>query len=301
MSSAPTAPHGFDFDVVRRGYRPDQVDACAAALWRDRDAAWERAARLTVLAREMGTELDRLRETVAGLTPQTYEALGGRARELYELGVAAAEAVRQGGRDEARRIVTEAEEAGARLRGAAQAYADEVRGEAEERAKNRLLAAQAEADDLRITARRWVKEGRGEALAALREMRERTDGMLAELDREFDDRVAGIEREIAEREAVFDARHAERVARAEAELHAAERALADARAAAAQLQEDAEDRAAEAIAEARRREEWAARETERVLREHGERWDEVQGQMDNVRSSLAALTGHAPEEPTPRQ
>jgi hypothetical protein len=33
------------------------------------------------------------------------------------------------------------------------------------------------------------------------------------------------------------------------------------------------------------------RDTERVLREHGERWDDVQAQMDNVRNSLMALTG----------
>lgn len=105
--------------VRRRAARlpPEQVDAHAVDLSRDRDAAWERAARLTVLAREMGTELDRLRETVAGLTPQTYEALGGRARELYELGVEEATAVREGGRHDARRMVAEAEEAGLLLRG----------------------------------------------------------------------------------------------------------------------------------------------------------------------------------------
>ncbi|WP_327729356.1 cellulose-binding protein [Streptomyces sp. NBC_00487] len=290
MSSAPTAPHGFEFDLVRRGYRPEQVDAHAVDLSRDRDAAWERAARLTVLAREMGTELDRLRETVAGLTPQTYEALGGRARELYELGVEEATAVREGGRHDARRMVAEAEEAGLLLRGAAQAYADEVRGEAEERARHLLLAAQAEADDLRKEARRGVKEGRGEALAALREMRERTEGMLAELEKEYGERVAAIEREVAEREAAFDAGQAERVARAEAALAEAEQGLADAEADAARMQEEAEERAAESLTEARRREEWVARETERVLREHGERWDDVRAHMDCIRDSLSALT-----------
>ncbi|MER5489486.1 cellulose-binding protein, partial [Streptomyces sp. NPDC002812] len=45
--SASAARHGFV--VVRgRGYRPDQVNACADALFEERDAAWERAARLTV-------------------------------------------------------------------------------------------------------------------------------------------------------------------------------------------------------------------------------------------------------------
>ncbi|MDX3645002.1 cellulose-binding protein [Streptomyces sp. MB09-02B] len=290
MSSAPTAPHDFEFDVVRRGYRPDEVDAHAAALSRDRDAAWERAARLTVLAREMGTDLDLLRETVAGLRPQTYEALGGRARELFELGVAEGEAVREGGRDDARRIVADAEEAGQRLRGAAQAYADKVRGEAEERARQVLLAAQTEADELRIEARRVVKEGRGEALATLRETRERAEGMLTELQKEYDARVAGIEREVAEREAAFDAGLADRAARAEAELVAAERGFAEAEADVVRMGEEAEERAAEALAEARRREEWVARETERVLREHGERWDEVRAHMDCIRESLSALT-----------
>ncbi|MDH6498702.1 hypothetical protein M2156_004921 [Streptomyces sp. SAI-149] len=33
-----------------------------------------------------------------------------------------------------------------------------------------------------------------------------------------------------------------------------------------------------------------------MLREHGERWDEVQAQMDHVRSSLTALTGRAATE-----
>ncbi|MBK3647358.1 cellulose-binding protein, partial [Streptomyces sp. MBT33] len=55
--------------------------------------------------------------------------------------------------------------------------------------------------------------------------------------------------------------------------------------------EEARARAAEILAEARLQEERIARETERVLREHGERWDDVQAQMDFVRSSLTALTG----------
>lgn len=54
MSGASASPHGFATVRGReRGYRPEQVEACAAALSEERDAAWERAARLTVLAREM--------------------------------------------------------------------------------------------------------------------------------------------------------------------------------------------------------------------------------------------------------
>ncbi|NUR64679.1 MAG: cellulose-binding protein, partial [Streptomyces sp.] len=34
----------------------------------------------------------------------------------------------------------------------------------------------------------------------------------------------------------------------------------------------------------------------RVLREHGERWDDVRAHMDLVRNSLTTLTGRAPAE-----
>ncbi|EOY48183.1 putative cellulose-binding protein [Streptomyces lividans 1326] len=78
-------------------------------------------------------------------------------------------------------------------------------------------------------------------------------------------------------------------------MREAEQELADAGEAAVRRQEEARDRAAEVVAEARTRRERIARDTERVLREHGERWDELQAHMASVRSSLQALTGRAVE------
>ncbi|MZE69165.1 cellulose-binding protein, partial [Streptomyces sp. SID5789] len=49
------------------------------------------------------------------------------------------------------------------------------------------------------------------------------------------------------------------------------------------------------VAEARVRQEEIVRETEQVLREHGERWDELQAHMASVRSNLSSLTGRAVE------
>ncbi|MFI6340079.1 cellulose-binding protein [Streptomyces sp. NPDC050535] len=295
MSSASVPPHGF-MAVRGRGYRPEQVDAYAAGLSADRDAAWERAARLTVLAKEMDAEAARLREVVAGLAPQTYETLGERAGRLFALGEEEAAAVRDTARRDAQRIVDEAEAAGRRVREAAAEYADEVRGEAEERARQRLLAARAEADETRISARREIKENRGEALAGLREVRQRTQVLLAEQEKEHAERWEEAGRAAAGREAALDAHHARQVERAEAALSEAERALAEAEESARHGQEDAEGRAAEVLAEARVREDRIARETERVLREHGERWDDVRAHMDHVQSSLTALTGRAPAE-----
>ncbi|MEU6320997.1 cellulose-binding protein [Streptomyces sp. NPDC047009] len=294
MSSTSGSPRGFL--PVRRGYRPDQVDAYAAALAQDRDAAWERAARLTVLAKEMEGDLERLRETVAQLGPQTYEALGDRARQLFGMAQEQAATLREETRQETQALVDAAEDAARQLRETAQASADAVRAEAEERIRTRLLAARAEADDVRIAARREVKEGRGEALAALREVRQRTETLLTEQEREHAERLEGEERAAEVRAAAVEASEAERVARAEASLSEAKRALAETEEATRHLQRDAQTRAAELIADARLTEERIARETERVLREHAEQWDCVQAQMDHVRNSLAMLMGRAAAE-----
>ncbi|MEU3791803.1 cellulose-binding protein [Streptomyces fructofermentans] len=295
MSSASVSPHGFEA-VRGRGYRPEQVDAYAARISGARDAAWERAARLTVLAREMETEAQRLGEVVAGLVPQTYDTLGERARRLLALGEEEAGAVAERARQEARTLLEEAEAAAGLLRADARKAADAVREDASERAAQRLLAARAEADGMRIDARREVKESRGEALAVLREARRRGEALLAEQEKEQAAREERACREAAEREAALDARFEELAERAGAGLVEAERALAEAREATRHLQEDAEARAAELLAEAHVCEDRLARETERVLREHGEEWDCVRAHMDHVRSSLTALTGRAAAE-----
>jgi cell division septum initiation protein DivIVA len=294
MSSAPASPHGFVTVRGReRGYRPEQVEACVAALFEERDGAWERAARLTVLAREMDEDLAELRETVARLSAQDYTALGERARRLFQLGEEEAAAVRERARDAARALLEEARAHAAGVREAARAHADAVRAEADERARQRLLAARAEADETRIETRREVRAGRGEALSALRETRKRTAGMLAEQRREHAERWTAEGRAEDERARALDAHHAELTARAERELEQARRALADAEEEAGRRQEEARARAAEVVAEARERQERIARETERVLYEHGERWDELQAQMASVRSNLSSLTGRA--------
>ncbi|MFJ8083718.1 cellulose-binding protein [Streptomyces sp. NPDC096205] len=289
MSSASVSPHGF-LAVRGRGYRPEEVEDFTAELCRDRDAAWERAARLTVLAKEMEAELEELRETVAGLAPQTYDSLGERAQRIFQLGLEEAAAVRERARHDAHEQVAQAEEHAQRVRQEAQEEADALRADAEERARQKVLAARAEADDIRVTTRREVKDRRVEALDALREMRRRTSGVLDDQQKDLAERWAAVERETEARAAALDSRHAQLVVRAEAALADAEQAFAEAEESARRRQEEACARAAELLAEARLHEDRVARETERVLREHGERWDDVHAHMDHVRSSLAALT-----------
>ncbi|MEU9278099.1 cellulose-binding protein [Streptomyces sp. NPDC048342] len=295
MSSASMSP--YEFVTVRgRGYRPDQVDTFLAALSEDRDAAWERAARLTVLAKEMEAESERVRAMVEQLAPQMYEALGDRAHRIFRLVLEEAKALREDARRELTEGVVEAAERAERARCTVQEQADTLRADTEERARRLLLAARAEADDIRVGARLEVKERRGEALAALREVRQRTIAMLAEQAKEHAERWAEEEREEAARAAAVDAHNAERIARAEAALAEAERALEEAGESARRSEEEAQARAAELLAEARAQEDRIARETERVLREHGETWDHVQAHMDRMRDSLMTLTGRAAAE-----
>ncbi|MGV9322312.1 cellulose-binding protein [Streptomyces sp. NPDC003660] len=274
-----------------RGYRPDQVDTFLAALSRDRDAAWERAARLTVLARRMETEAARLGETAAGLAPQEYDALGERARHAFRLLREEASAVREVAHEEARHQVARAERDAAGVVRAAREAADALCAEAEDEAGRLLLAARTEADRVRVDARREVRELRGQALAALRETRAHTATMPAAQEAERTERRAAAERADVERVMTAEARLAERTARAEAGLAAAGRALEEATHWARHRQDEAHARAVEIVAAARLHEERTARETEHVLREHSDTWDDVQAQTSRVRDHLTELTG----------
>ncbi|MCD9144517.1 cellulose-binding protein [Streptomyces albireticuli] len=288
--SASVSPDGFS--VVRgRGYRPDQVERALAEHARRRDDAWERAARLTVLAREMEDEVARLAQVVAQLPPQTYEQLGHRAQGLLFTAQAEAAGLRERAEAASVELMDAAEGHARAVRDAAHEHAVAVRAEAEEWSRRALEAAEAVADDVGAVARREVKERREEALAALKEMRQRTAAVLADQEKGHAERWETAGREIAEREAALDVRIAAMEEYARNALAEAQRRYAEAEEAARHGQEDAEAQAAALISHARVREERVARDTERVLREHDERREELRAHMAHVRHSLAALTG----------
>ncbi|MER5442051.1 cellulose-binding protein [Streptomyces sp. NPDC002790] len=292
---AESSQYGF-VGVRGRGYRPEQVEAAAATLSGERDEAWERAAHLTVLVKEMEEEAERLREAVANLAPQTYESLGKRAQYLLELAEEEDTAVRGAALADAQAEADAARAAADEARDDAQAHSDEVRGKADEYAQRRLAAGQAESDDIRVAARRDVKETRGEALAVLREMRERTDADLAAQAKEHAERTEGADREAAEQVAASEAWEAGAVAEAEERLSEAKRMLGETEEEARHSQEDAEAAAAELLARARARAERVERETESILEGHESEREELRAHMEHVRASLATLTGKSPAE-----
>ena len=101
MVSASRSPHGFA--IVRgRGCGPAGVDAFHAALAEDRDASWERAARLNCSPGHGGGG-----GAAAGAgrraRPETYASLGKRAQRVRRLAEEEATAVREQARHAARR------------------------------------------------------------------------------------------------------------------------------------------------------------------------------------------------------
>ncbi|MFE4539177.1 cellulose-binding protein [Streptomyces scopuliridis] len=295
MVAAPLSAHGF-VPVRGRGYRPEQVEREVTALFRDRDDAWERVARLTVLAKEMEGEAQLLRERVAALPPQTYERLGRRAQQILALANQEDETVRTEAREEAQAVIDAARTAAAEVRESARQRADAVRAEAEAYAEQVLRAATGAAEATRAEARREVTALRAESLAALKEVRRRTRRVVDEQEQKQGEELAAAEREFADREAASRVEQDELAAYAQLQLVAAQRAFSEAGEQARHGQEDAAARAEELLARARADAEGIARETERLLREHTEVCEETQAHMAHVRNALAALTGRLPAE-----
>ncbi|MEU9296763.1 cellulose-binding protein [Streptomyces sp. NPDC048266] len=282
-----------------RGYRPEQVDRHLAALSEDRDGAWERAARLTVLEKEMEAELARLRAVVEALPPQRYESLSDRARKILELAELEDETLVREAEAEAQSLAEAAETAGREAAEAARAYAEGVRAAADAEARATLEAARKRAEELTTEADREAAELRG----AAREVFEATERRAAELLADQHAEQTAV-REEAERAAegeatALDARHAELLAAAEGRLAEARRFLAKTEEEARHGQEDAEARAGEMFAAARLTAERVERETERVLREHEEARDDIHAHMEHIRTALAALTGRVTEPTVP--
>lgn len=294
MASASVPPYGF-MTARGRGYRPAQVERFTAVLAARRDAAWERAARLTAQVKELEAEAARLREAVVGLRPQTYGELGERAQAVFRLAREEAGAVWEAGRREAKEQGVRALECAVVVRREAEEAARELCARAEADAVRRVEAARAEAEEIRVAARREIKEGRGEVLSGLREVRRRTEELKAGRGEGWEARERQLERELAEGEREFESRQAALLSAAEQRLTEATQSFSAAQHSARRLQTEARTHATELLDTAHHQADRIARETEAVLREHGERWDDVRAHMDYVRSSLSALTGRAVE------
>ncbi|AWK09453.1 hypothetical protein DDQ41_11545 [Streptomyces spongiicola] len=292
--NAGSAQGGF-VTVRGRGYRLDQVDRYVSALARERDEARRRAARLARVVEQLAAEAVSLRQFAEALGPPTYEPLGPRAREVLDLAEKEAALVLSTARDEARAVCEAAESEARRLRELARVGAGQTCEEADARARRMLLSARATAEELRDAARVEAAADRGEAMAVLETARCRAAGMLRELDRMRVSRRYEAERELSARDAEAAERYGALTARARARLSEALSAFAEAEESARRGREEAQALAARMVDEAGVRAVRVSRETDRVLREHVRRAEEIHAQLDHVREVLAGLT----ERPQP--
>lgn len=276
------------FTVVRRGYRADQVHDRLAALSRERDQAWERAARLTVLAKEMTAEAGRLKEAVEGLGPQTYEILGAPARQLLATAWETADHIRTSARDDARDDAAHADTEARRLTEESGAAAGAALADAEEHTRRLVTSARVAGGRLLMDARRDAGAYRAEATVVWDGMRRRAEDMLAALESEQAARWAEVERDAERRTGAADELRAGAEGRAEALLREAEREMAAAEEHTRRVDEAAAARAETVLAGAREEAEAVARETDRVLETHAAARAETMAPLQLLHDSLAA-------------
>lgn len=295
MSSTPLTPHGF-VPVRGRGYRAPQVDAYVAVLSGERDDALEHAAGLAALVEELEGEVERLREVAAALPPQTYDALGERAMRILALSEEQSAELHTTAHADSGSLTGAAEEAARATRDAARDRADALHAEADAHEERVLGEARATAEALTAEATRDSEEQRAVSRAVIAQARRRTTDLLADQEKDHTERTEAVEQDIAARAAAQQAEHADLTGRADGTLADARRAFADTEEAARHSDEDARARAEEIVAQARMTAERVSRETDRILRDHTERREEMRARMDHVRTSLASLTGRTPEE-----
>lgn len=284
------SPHGFG-TARGRGYRRADVDRFLEELSEDTDTAWERVARLTILAKEMDAECAALREQTEALAPPAFDVLGEGARELLRLVEEEAEAVRERAAAEARYAREAARTAHRTLLDEARSAAAERRAAAEAAADAALEEVRGRAAGLLAEARDETGRVRGETDRALEAVRRDVARMLAGLDEERRGRAEALERELAEREATVEGRIGELAGRTERRYEEARRELSEAQRLARQWQDAADVRAAELLAQARAREDRVRGEGDRELREHERHRDEIRSHLAHVRAALASLTG----------
>ncbi|WP_158239599.1 coiled-coil domain-containing protein [Streptomyces carminius] len=291
--SASRSPHGFV--VVRRGYRPDQVDRHASGLHADLEEARERLARLGGRVGELEEEAARLRSEAESLPVQTYEALGERARLILAEVEAEAGELRSRADTEAREVLVRAEEESRALRESAREASARVRAGGDATAEALLGEARRQAEDLLRTARTEATELRVAAERVLREAVERCEALRLAQERKQAEETAELDRALAAREAEVTARVTGLVEHGDELLSRARRERGAAEDTARLLTEEARERADELLAQARLRRERIERETERVVRTHDQRREAVRQHMAHVRASLATLTGRGLE------
>jgi cell division septum initiation protein DivIVA len=285
-----THPSSEQFEIVRRGYDPRQVDHRFAELARELDSTGRRAAELERRVEELHLQSQEPPARGDGAAP-LYAGLGVRVEQILALAEEEARELRAAALEDAEQHRALTEQDAATLRAEAERYAQERRSESDAEAARVLEEARRQADKLRDETERDTKARREEAEALFERNRAKAAQAAADFETTLAHRREQSERDFTEQMRSNEARLAAVQQRAEQLRLEAEKLRADADRKSTRLIDEARRQADDVVAEAKATAERIRAESERELAAATQRRDSINAQLTNVRQMLATLTG----------
>jgi cell division septum initiation protein DivIVA len=275
------------FEIVRRGYEPQQVDRRISALAREAEAARGRVVELERRVEELHTQgaADEAADKPA------FAGLGKRIEQILELADEEAKDLRDRVLQETEQHRGLSEQAAEKVRAEAERYAQERRSEADAEAARVLEDARRQADQLRDSTERDAKARREEAEALFESNRAKAAQAAADFETTLAHRREQAEHDYTEQMKANEQQLTAVTHRAEQLRLEAEKLRADSDRKAKRLLDEAQRQADEMLAEAKSVAERIRSESERELSAATQRRDSINAQLTNVRQMLATLTG----------
>ena len=275
------------FEIVRRGYEPQQVDRRISALARELQAARQRTAELERRVEELHVQSQR--EPAADAP--AFAGLGARIEQMLVLAEEEAKELRARALDETEQHRALSEQAAEKVRAEAERYSQERRSEADAEAARALEDARRQADQLRDSTERDAKTRREEAEALFESNRAKAAQAAADFETTLAHRRDQAEHDYTEQLKANEAQLSAVSGRAEQLRLEAEKLRADADRKSQRTLDEAQRQADEIVAEAKANAERIRSESERELSAATQRRDSINSQLTNVRQMLATLTG----------
>jgi cell division septum initiation protein DivIVA len=281
------------FEIVRRGYEPQQVDRRVHSLARDLQAARQRVRELEQGVGELERQLqDATREPAA-----RYSGLGAHIEQILGLADQESRSLLAQAAEEADQHRALAEQAAQQIRSDADRYAQERRSEAESEAARVLEDARRQSDQLRDDTERTAKSRREEAEALFEHNRAKAAKAAADFETTLAQRRDQAEHDFTEQMSANEHRLAAVAQRAEQLRLEAEKLRADAERKSKRMLEETQQQADDRVAEAKATAERIRGESLRELAAATQRRDSINAQLTNVRQMLATLTGASVANP----
>ena len=278
------------FEIVRRGYEPQQVDRRVKALVSELEATRRRTAELERRVEELHLQSRALQEqTDEGKPP--YAGLGARIEQILGLAEEESKELRAAAIEEAQQHRALSEQAADKLRSEAERYAQERRSEADAEAARVLEDARRQADQVRDDTERDAKARREEAEAIFERNRAKAAQAAADFETTLAHRREQAEKDFTEQLNANEQQLSVVKQRSEQMRLEAEKLRADADRKSKRILDEAQRQADDLLADAKASAERTRAESERELAAATQRRDSINAQLTNVRQMLATLTG----------